>query len=214
MIGGGERQGMQEARIMLGLLESVERDGEQTQRRLASELGVALGLVNAYIKRCVKKGLLKAVEAPPRRYGYYLTPQGFTEKARLTVEYLGYSFSLFRRARSEYGEIINSAAGRGFTRIALAGVSDLAEIAAICALESGATVVAVFDAVSNKPKFVGIPVFASFDAATEPFDAVVVTALSNASDIFREARLRYGPDRVFVPPLLGISEQVVKSGAS
>lgn len=206
MVGGSEHQGMQEARIMLGLLESVQRDGEQTQRGLASELGVALGLVNAYIKRCVKKGLLKAGEAPARRYGYYLTPQGFTEKARLTVEYLAYSFSLFRKARSEYCEAINSASSRGFSRIALAGVSDLAEIATICALEIGAEVVAVVDTFSDKRKFVGIPVFASFDAVTEPFDAVVITALRNAGEISQEARRRYGPDRVFIPPLLGLSE--------
>jgi DNA-binding MarR family transcriptional regulator len=210
---GGEHQGMQEARIMLGLLESVERNGEQTQRRLASELGVALGLVNAYIKRCVNKGLLKASEAPTRRYGYYLTPQGFTEKARLTVEYLAYSFSLFRRARSEYGEVLSSASGRGFSRIVLAGVSDLAEIATICALEVGTEVVAVVDASSDKAKFVGIPVFASFDAA-EPFDAVVITALRDAGDVFQEASRRYGPERVFVPPLLGLSGQVVKSEAA
>jgi DNA-binding MarR family transcriptional regulator len=199
---------MQEARIMLGLLESVERDGEQTQRHLASELGVALGLVNAYIKRCVKKGLLKAVEAPTRRYGYYLTPQGFSEKARLTVEYLAYSFSLFRRARSEYGAVIGSAAGRGLSSIALAGVSDLAEIATICALESGTKVVAVVDAASDKPKFVGIPVFSSFDAVPEPFDAVVITALHDAAEMFADARRRFGAERVFVPPLLGLSEQM------
>src|SRR3954468_6710142 len=205
MPSGSEHQGMQEARIMLGLLESVERDGEQTQRHLASELGVALGLVNAYIKRCVKKGLLKAVEAPTRRYGYYLTPQGFSEKARLTVEYLAYSFSLFRRARSEYGAAITSASSLGFSRIILAGVSDLAEIATICALEIGTEVVAVVDAAADKPKFVGIPVFVSFDVVTEPFDAVVITALRNAGDLLQEARRRYGPERVFVPPLLGLS---------
>ncbi|HEY4820142.1 MAG TPA: winged helix-turn-helix transcriptional regulator, partial [Xanthobacteraceae bacterium] len=68
---------------MLGLLESVERGGEQSQRRLASELGVALGLVNAYLKRCVNKGLVKVSEAPARRYAYYLTPHGFTEKSLL-----------------------------------------------------------------------------------------------------------------------------------
>ena len=75
---------------MLGLLELVERDGAQSQRKLASDLGIALGLVNAYLKRCVKKGLLKIGQAPPRRYAYYLTPHGFAEKSRLTVEYLSY----------------------------------------------------------------------------------------------------------------------------
>src|SRR5207248_6441905 len=100
-------------RIMLGLLESVERGGEQSQRRLASELGIALGLVNAYLKRCITKGLVKVTHAPARRYAYYLTPQGFAEKSRLTVDYMSYSFSLFRRARSDYSKLLNSARERG-----------------------------------------------------------------------------------------------------
>src|ERR1700752_4571008 len=103
-------------KILLGLLESVERDGGQTQRRLASELGIALGLVNAYLRRCIKKGLVKGSEAPGR---------GFAEKSRLTVEYLSYSFSLFRRARSEYAVLLETARRREFTRIVLAGISDL-----------------------------------------------------------------------------------------
>ena len=86
---GRERPGMaatdseldaERDRIVLGLLESVERNGAQSQRLLASELGIALGLVNAYLKRCVKKGLVKVSEAPARRYAYYLTPKGFAEK--------------------------------------------------------------------------------------------------------------------------------------
>src|SRR4051812_24469774 len=122
-------------RIVLGLLECVERGSAQSQRRLAAELGIALGLVNIYIKRCVNKGLLKMAEAPARRYAYYLTPQGFAEKARLTLEYMSYSFELFRRARADCRSVFEVARARGFSRIVLAGVSDLAEIAAICALE-------------------------------------------------------------------------------
>ncbi len=51
-------------RIVLGLLNSVENDGERSQRHIAAELGIALGLVNAYLKRCVKKGLVKVHDAP------------------------------------------------------------------------------------------------------------------------------------------------------
>ena len=43
------------ARIVLGLLESVERDGAQSQRKLASDLGIALGLVNAYLQALRQK---------------------------------------------------------------------------------------------------------------------------------------------------------------
>src|ERR1700691_1036610 len=102
------------AKIVLGLLESVERDGAQSQRKLASDLGIALGLVNAYLKRCVKKGLVKIGQTPPRRYAYYLTPHGFAEKSRLTVEYLGYSFSFFRQARAECAEIFSVARNHAF----------------------------------------------------------------------------------------------------
>ena len=89
------------ARIVLGLLESVGRDGGQSQRRLAAELGIALGLVNAYLKRCIGKGLVKVRSAPTRRYAYYLTPKGFAEKSRLTVSYLTNSLSFFRLARAD-----------------------------------------------------------------------------------------------------------------
>ncbi len=132
-------------RILLGLLQSVERDGGQSQRRLAAELGIALGLVNAYLKRCVKKGLVKVSEAPARRYAYYLTPHGFAEKSRLTVEYLGISFSFFRQARADCAEIFAALRSRGFQRVVVAGVSDLAEIARICAIESGVEIVAIVD---------------------------------------------------------------------
>src|SRR6195256_5355402 len=123
-------------RIMLGLLQSVERDGGQSQRRLAAELGIALGLVNAYLKRSIKKGLVKVSQAPARRYAYYLTPQGFSEKSRLTIEYLSSSFSLFRKAKEDYGRIFERAHALGFERIVLAGKSDLCEIAILCALDS------------------------------------------------------------------------------
>src|ERR1700759_1132336 len=134
MTGAASQDEAEQDRIMLGLLESVERDSGQSQRRLASELGIALGLVNAYLKRCIKKGLVKVSEAPARRYAYYLTPQGFAEKSRLTVEYLSYSFSFFRRAREDCSSVVKIARAHGWNRVVLVGVSDLAEIATICAL--------------------------------------------------------------------------------
>src|ERR1700685_4267370 len=118
MLDATESNETEDARILLDLLNSVERDGGQSQRKLASELGIALGLVNAYLKRCVKKGLLKAREAPARRYVYYLTPQGFAEKSKLTVDYLSYSFSFYRQARADCTQILAEAKARGVNRVA------------------------------------------------------------------------------------------------
>ena len=192
------------ARIVLGLLESVERDGAQSQRKLASDLGIALGLVNAYLKRCVKKGLVKIGQAPPRRYAYYLTPHGFAEKSRLTVEYLSDSFSFFRRARADCSGVLKAAHARGWTRIALIGVSDLAEIATICALEHGITIVAVVDAKSENSMFVGAPVVPSIAAVPGGFHALVVTDLQATRESVKAVVNQLDADRVLVPELLGI----------
>ena len=196
-------ENVQQARIMLGLLDSVERDGAQSQRHLASELGIALGLVNAYLKRCVKKGLVKARQAPARRYVYYLTPQGFAEKSRLTVEYLSSSFSFFRQARLDCTKLFSNAGPRGTTRVALMCISDLAEIAILAAMESGVHVVAIIDSHSSLNSFVGILVARDFDDVPGAFDAVVVTSLTDTAGAVKASIERMGADRVLVPALLG-----------
>ena len=192
------------ARIVLDLLESVERDGAQSQRKLASDLGIALGLVNAYLRRCVKKGLLKIGQAPARRYAYYLTPHGFAEKSRLTVEYLSSSFSFFRRAREDCSSVLQAAHARGWNRVALIGVSDLAEIAMLCALEQGITIVAVVDANCEKTPFVGTSVVKSIAAVSGGCDALVVTDLQATRESVQSMVNQLDSDRVLVPALLGI----------
>src|SRR5215813_4088880 len=134
------------SRILLGLLDAVEQNRAQSQRLLASELGIALGLVNAYLKRCIKKGLVKVRSAPARRYAYYLTPQGFAEKSRLTVEYLSYSLRFFREAKTDCSELFKAASARGVKKILFVGQTDLAEIAALCTIEHGIEIVGLVQA--------------------------------------------------------------------
>ena len=192
------------SRIMLGLLDAVEQDRAQSQRHLASELGIALGLVNAYLKRCVKKGLVKIGEAPARRYAYYLTPQGFAEKSRLTVEYLSYSFSFFRQAKTDCSVLLQAAKARGVGKVLLVGRSDLAEIAALCALEQGVEIVGLVQDGAGEDQFIGVPVFKDFDAVSPPFDAVLVTDVVDARGTFDGAVARFGADRVLVPEMLRV----------
>lgn len=197
-------------RIVLGLLTSVEADGARSQRRIAAELGVALGLVNAYLKRSVKKGLVKVSQAPARRYAYYLTPQGFSEKSRLTIKYLSSSFSLFRRAKEEYGRIFDRAHALGYDRMVLAGKSDLCEIAILCAVDSPISIVAIVDPDDEVSRFVGVKVVRSYAEIAEPFDAVVVTHLTSAKSAFDQAVDALGADKVLAPDLLGVRRQPVQ----
>jgi hypothetical protein len=103
--------------IMLGLLTSIERDSGITQRKLAGDLGIA----------------------------YYLTPQGFGEKSRLTAEYLAVSFNFFLRARADCAALFERCAAAGWRNTALYGAGDLAEIAILSAGEARIEAVCVID---------------------------------------------------------------------
>ncbi|WP_028351355.1 winged helix-turn-helix transcriptional regulator [Bradyrhizobium murdochi] len=191
-------------RILLNLLTSVHQNGEQSQRHIAAELGVALGLVNVYLKRCIKKGLVKVHNAPARRYVYYLTPTGFAEKSRLTIQYLSDSFSFFRLAKEDCARALATARTNNFNRVVLAGRSDLAEIAILCAAELAVTVVAVVDRGGEGSKFAGVDLIRSYADILGEFDAVLVTDLTDAQAAFDDAVAACGADRVMVPALLGL----------
>lgn len=189
------------SRIMLGLLGAIEHSGARSQRHMAAELGIALGLVNAYIRRCVKKGLVKMGEAPARRYAYYLTPQGLAEKSRLTVEYLSYSFSFFREAKTDCSAVFQTAKLRGFNKMLLVGQSDLAEIARLCAMEHHIEIVELVQGGATQKQFMGAPIFKSMDSVSMPFDAALVTDLVDTRETTELAVRLFGADRVLVPEL-------------
>jgi predicted transcriptional regulator len=196
------RNNIGNTRIVLDLLEAIERDGMQTQRCLARNAGVAVGLVNAYLKRCANKGLIKVRQAPARGFAYYLTPKGFAEKSRLTVSYLSGSLAFFRIAKTDCTSLFKEAHRRGFSRLALVGQSDLAGICIICGIDCPVNIVAIVDADSKTARFVGIPVAESFDAVCTNVDAVVITDLTESKRSLQMALRRFGSDRVLVPSLL------------
>ena len=202
--------------IVLGLLTSIERNSAITQRKLAGDLGIALGLANSYLRRCVRKGLIKIGQVPLNRYAYYLTPQGFAEKSRLTAEYLTVSFNFFRRARSDCAELLQECAARGWTRVALCGAGDLAEVAVLSAGESEIEVVCVIDPARAGGRCVSVPIVADLAAAQQQgaFDGVILTDTQAPQRRFDEliaSGPAYGLSAVCVvaPNLLGISRLTV-----
>jgi DNA-binding MarR family transcriptional regulator len=198
--------------IVLGLLTSIERNSAITQRKLAGDLGIALGLANSYLRRCVRKGLIKIGQVPLNRYAYYLTPQGFAEKSRLTAEYLTVSFNFFRRARSDCAELLQECAARGWTRVALCGAGDLAEVAVLSAGESEIEVVCVIDPARAGGRCVSVPIVADLATAQQQgaFDGVILTDTQAPQRRFDEL-VASGPASglsavcVVAPNLLGIS---------
>lgn len=192
-----------ETEITLGVLSAVEADSAVTQRSVARQLGIALGLTNAYLKRCVRKGLIKVTQAPRQRYAYYLTRKGFAEKSRLTTEYLSSSFNFFRKARHQFDALIEQAEMRDWQHLSLYGVSELAEVAVLCAADARIEIVGVADPNFRQPTFVGLNVAREL-RGLEPFDAILFTTVRGPQKRYNALTTEYAVGRVLVPPLLGI----------
>ena len=192
----------QQTEITLGVLDAVEQNAQVTQRTVASELGIALGLANAYLKRCMRKGWIKVKQIPPNRYLYYLTPKGFAEKSRLTAEYLGSSFNFFRRARAQLEEAMGACAARGWKRVALYGKGELTEIGALCNSEFHFDLVVV--APGAGARFAGVAAVATLDEAGA-LDAVIVTDLATPQIAFDTVKARMPLERILTPRLLRIT---------
>lgn len=75
----------------LRVLELIEERDKLTQRGVAADLEIAIGMANSLIKRLVRKGYIKIKDVPSSRYGYYLTPQGFLAKSQLVSKYIANS---------------------------------------------------------------------------------------------------------------------------
>jgi DNA-binding MarR family transcriptional regulator len=191
--------------ILLEILAVVDRDSNVSQRTISREVGVALGLANAYLKRCVRKGWIKVQQIPPHRYSYYLTSKGFSEKARLTGEYLSSSFTFFRRARTQMSELMADCAKRNRRRIALAGISELAEVGILSAADHSVTLVGIIDAHASVDNFRGLPVVRKA-AQLADVDVVIVTDVSQPHLTFAAVQSHFGEERILAPRLLQLSQ--------
>lgn len=195
-----------EESLTLEILESIENRSDITQRHLADDLGVALGLTNSYLKRCVRKGYVKIKQIPANRYLYYLTPKGFTEKSRLTAKFLSSSFDVYRKASRDYGILMEQCQREGNDRILLCGISELAEIASIRALENGINVLGIYGADTYKKTLIGVPVYQDITGIPGA-DYLVLTELNDPREMYLYLRKHSVSKNLLVPGFLSYVEQ-------
>jgi len=195
-----------ESQLTLELLQAIDRKDDISQRDLAQGMGVALGLANSYLKRCVKKGWIKITTAPANRYLYYLTPNGFAEKARLTADFFSTSLALFKQSGDVYTQVFENCLAGGQQRVLLAGLSDLTEIALMKALQlrSGQVeidVIGVFQPGATRTEFFGVHVHEQLPDIDD-FDCVVLSSMEQTSELVALLEKALCSEKVIVPSLL------------
>lgn len=194
-----------EHRITLGLLNAVHENERVSQRSISSELSIALGLTNTYLKRCIKKGLIKVTQAPANRYAYYLTPKGFSEKTRLTAAYLSQSLNLFRVSRNEAEDIFKTCLHHGWQRVVLLGNGDLVEIFAMSAMDKDLQLALFANTDTHNLTLAELPRLTGSDQLRD-YDCVVVCDMSDPIRLYTLARSLFDKERVLAPAFLGIDK--------
>ena len=183
----------------LKILEEIENGEAPSQRDLAGKLNISLGLVNSFIKRLTQKGYFKVSTIPRNRVKYILTPKGATEKARLTYEFIQYSFQFYKRVRENTGKYFKDLENQGVGSIAFCGAGELAEIAYVSLQETSISLLCVLDDQWNKSRFLGVPVRQLEEAGSLGCGTYLITMPESGNKI-RKRLEEHGvaPDKIFM----------------
>ncbi len=129
----------------LQLLEEISRDSGASQRKLSERLGVALGVTNACLKKMANKGYIKIKGINHKRISYFLTPEGFSEKTRLTYHFLEYTVHYYIDLKKNLAEKLDSISRQGVKRAVFYGAGDVMEVAFVISHEAGIEVLGIID---------------------------------------------------------------------
>lgn len=183
----------------LQLLTEISGEEPLSQRELSRRLGIAVGLVNSYLKNLISKGFVRVKNFPSNRYAYLLTPQGISEKSRLAYQHLSYFTSLYTVARQDYLDLFRRLERSGVREVMFCGVDEVAEVAYLSLQESGLKLVAVMDDERTGYMFFGVPVVSIDDGIRGVSAPVVISSLKRRDYLTQVLRgLGVTGSRVFV----------------
>jgi DNA-binding MarR family transcriptional regulator len=170
----------------LQILNELSDNNSLTQREISSNLGIALGLVNSYIKNLISKGFITVSAIPPRRYAYFLTPKGFSEKTRLTYHLLQDYTRIYREAKNNLKKLFGELHSAGVRRVLFAGADEVAEIAYLTLQETDLLLVGVLDDEAAGKKFFGKDILPLNAAGELLYDRIVITSYLKKDIIYKK----------------------------
>jgi len=189
------------------LLTEIERREGVTQRQLAEELQIALGLTNLLVKRIVSKGWVKVVNVKANRLSYLITPAGIAEKAKMTRDYFNNTVHLYTETRERLQERLFELEAElegDDKRIVFYGAGEVAEIGYISLQGTGLELVGVVDDRPKRRDFFGVPIRPASSLSSErqldgtPFNRLAVMSFRNAASIRGKlAAVQFPADSVF-----------------
>ncbi len=183
----------------LQFLEELEKKPNASQRELSNKFEIALGVTNACIRRMVRRGWIRLQKVPPRRIGYFLTPKGFAEKAKLTGIFLSYNIHHYARLKNIIAERLLEMASQGVRRVIFYGVSDEMEVAYVTLQGTEMELVAIvdYDDGAKGREILGRNTKDPSEIDNLGADAILVTSISEKERILKDLKKRKNQAKLF-----------------
>ena len=169
---------------ILKMLIAVESNGEASQRVLAKDLQISLGLVNASFRKLVAAGLFSVNRNHKGRVKYELTRKGLREKARLTYEHLLSSYRMYKEAIAWLTDFFMDLQAREVRRLVFLGVNDFAEMAYLGMKRTALELVAVVDEKKEGQRFFGRTVESISVLGELSYDRLIVTDPEASTSVY------------------------------
>ncbi len=179
------------------LLDEISKGNPLTQRDLSDRLGIALGLINSYLKNLISKGFITVTAIPRKRYVYYLTPKGFAEKTRLTYHHLQNFTNLYKVARKAFKTIFHKLEKDGIKRVIFCGVDEVAEIAYLSLREVSIKLIAIMDDEKSGERFFEYKVSPMNIINRFPKEPIIITKFRGEEIYKRLVDMGINKERIF-----------------
>jgi DNA-binding MarR family transcriptional regulator len=189
----------------LSLLQELEKNPIISQRELSNKFGIALGVTNACLKRMVRRGWIRINEIDRRKVGYYVTQKGLSEKTKLRIHFLSYTFKHYTELKCVFEYKFSEMERQGIRRVAFYGVSDEMEVAYITIQRTNIALVGIVEDEENwRPVKIFGYELKKLDEITEMApDAVFITSFGGTTEPKLEwLKNLIGPKKIFFHNLL------------
>jgi|TARA_B100001971_G_C18126932_1_gene502576 predicted transcriptional regulator len=198
----------------LRLLEEVELTPDVSQRKLAGNVGIALGVVNVLVKSLVTKGYIRATRLGWRRWTYNLTPAGVARKVQLTANYVDQFLGHYRRVRDLVREALDAAQIGPESTVAIYGTTEMGELMFLVLRKSGVQRVVFLDE-SGSGEYLGALVKSPNNIDPDEY-AKVLVAYPNDVESRRQNLVNAGvcPDSIITlldPPELAAANKITEA---
>jgi predicted transcriptional regulator len=118
------------------LLSEIAQDSMVTQANLSKRLGIAVGSVNWYIKRLIKRGYVKVSHLDRTRLKYDLTAEGMSVFSERAMQYARDSLKIYTSFRQKAKKVISQLRSQNISRVYLEGNDEIMDIMRLTCLEA------------------------------------------------------------------------------